>query len=132
MKPTKQYAACENCDAAIDTNNHNPKQSHIFIETGTMTLSTKALEARKAAEMPALEHTGAGNPKIDISGHYCNAACLKQHLTTLTGIKKRDRKAGKKAAKKRRSGSRSSQTPVATGGQSGQTPDVEKQRAQET
>ena len=129
MKPTKELAACENCDAAIDTKAHNPKQSHIFIEKGTMTLSVKALEARKSAEMPPLTHSGAGNPEIDIAGHYCNAACLKQFLMTQNGFAKKARKAGKKASKKRR-GSRSP-SPATTGGQSGQTPDLETKRAEE-
>lgn len=104
MKPTKEFAACENCDAAIDTTDKDPKRPRIFIEKGTMTIPASMLEARKAAELQP-EPDGAGNIAID--GHYCGPACVKEHLLKQTGAKKREpRKGGKKKAAKKGGGSK--------------------------
>lgn len=80
MKPTKQFAYCENCDEPISI---PPEKSHfengqVHIEVGTVLLPHKIakLHADKTNSRILVHHRS-------IDGYYCTTKCLQHYLAEL-------------------------------------------------
>lgn len=93
MKPKKEFAACENCDASIDASQKPLKPGVIFIEKGTISVP---LTQGSGEEVATYQDR-------DISGYYDRGVCLTRQLRSLMPRKvKGAKKAAKKKATKKR------------------------------